>query len=132
MLLNDPVVVKVIADPNTDIELCTDYRVNHGVENVSHKKIKGIDVHAEENELLSGYRLMAILLAIIKGVACPKCFIDGSFALVQDATYGLAIMLCVSCNNCKDWRNEFVTSTKKSKKFDIHYKAVYAMRRGKI
>ena len=33
------------------------------------------------------------------------------------------------CNNCKDWNNEFMTSTKKSKKFDINYKAVYAMRR---
>ena len=34
---------------------------------------------------------------------------------------------------CKDWNNEFMTSTKKSKKFDINYKAVYAMRRcGKV
>ena len=40
---------------------------------------------------------------------------------------------CVCCNNCKDWNDEFMTSTKKAKKFDINYKAVYAMRRcGKV
>ena len=45
----------------------------------------------------------------------------------------MAFKFYVCCNNCKDWNNEFMTSTKKSKKFDINYKAVYAMRRyGKV
>ena len=52
-------------------------------------------------------------------------------ALVQNAKYVVAFKFCVCCNNCKDC--EFMTSTKKSKKFDINYKAVYAMRRcGKV
>ena len=72
---------------------------------------------------------MEILHAIIKSVACPKCFVVGSLALVQNAKYGLAFKFYVCCNNCKDWNNDFMTSTKKSKKFDISYKAVYAMRR---
>ena len=72
---------------------------------------------------------MEILYSIIKSLACPKCFVVGSMALVQNAKYGIAFKFCVCCNNCKDWNNEFMTSTKKSKKFDINYKAVYAMRR---
>ena len=67
---------------------------------------------------------MDILLALIKSVACPKCFVVGSLTLVQNAKYGLAFKFCVCCNNCKDWKNEFITSTKKSKKFDINYKSV--------
>ena len=97
---------------------------------VSHKKVKRVDFPAGENQFLSGYRLMdmEILHSIIKSVACPKCFVVGSLALVQNVKYGLAFKFCVCCNNCKDWNNEFMTSTKKSKKFDINYKAVYAMR----
>ena len=107
----------------------------NGIETVSCKKVKGVDFSAEENDFLSGCRLidMEILHSIIKSVACPKCFIVGSMALVQNAKYGIAFKFCVCCNNCKDWNNEFMTSTKKSKKFDISYKAVYAMRRcGKV
>ena len=61
---------------------------------------------------------MDILLAIIKSVACPKCFEVGSLTLVQNAKYGLAFKNFF-CNNCKDWKNEFTTSTKTCKKFDI-------------
>ena len=59
--------------PNTDVE-------DEGVETVSQKKVKEIDFPAEENEHLSGYRIMDmdILLALIKSVACPKCFVVGS------------------------------------------------------
>ena len=94
--------------PNTDVE-------DEGVETVSQKKVKEIDFPAEENEHLSGYRIMDmdILLALIKSVACPKCFVVGSLTLVQNAKYGLAFKFCVCCNNCKDWKNEFITSTKK-------------------
>ena len=46
---------------------------------------------------------MEILHSIIKSVACPKCFVVGSMALVQNAKYGLAFKFCVCCNNCKDW-----------------------------
>ena len=100
-----------------------------GIETVSQKKVKGIDFPAEENVFLSGYRLMdmEILHSIIKSVVCPKLFVIGSLALEQNAKYGLAFKFCVCCNNCKDWNNEFMTSTKKSKKFDINYKAVYTM-----
>ena len=86
--------------PNTDVE-------DEGVETVSQKKVKEIDFPAEENEHLSGYRIMDmdILLALIKNVACPKCFVVGSLTLVQNAKYGLAFKFCVCCNNCKDWKN---------------------------
>ena len=42
--------------------------------------------------------------------------------------YVLTFKFCVFCNNCKDWKNEFTTSTKKCKKFDINYKTVCAIR----
>ena len=74
--------------PNTDVE----YEGVEGVETVSQKKVKEIDFPAEENEHLSGYRKMDmdILLALIKSVSCPKCFVVGSLTLVQNAKYGLA------------------------------------------
>ena len=108
----------------------TNVVINHG-ETVSQRKIQELELPAEENELLSGYRLMDIdlLLAIIKSVACPKCLVVGSLVLTQKAKYGLAFKFSVCCKNCKDWENQFSTSTKQSKKFDINYKAVYAMRR---
>ena len=51
----------------------TNVVINHG-ETVSQRKIQELELPAEENELLSGYRLMDIdlLLAIIKSVACPQ------------------------------------------------------------
>ena len=73
---------------------------------------------------------MDILLAIIKSVSCPKCFEVGSLTLVQNAkSMALHLSFVFLCNNCKDWKNEFTTSTKKCKTFDINYKTVYAMRR---
>ena len=73
---------------------------------------------------------MDILLAIIKSVACPKCFEVSSLTLVQNAkSMALHSSFMFFCNNCKYWKNEFTTSTKKYKKFDINYKTVYAMRR---
>ena len=102
--------------PNTDVE-------DEGVETVSQNKVKEIDFPAEENEHLSGYRIMDMDILL----ACPKCFVVGSLTLVQNAKYGLAFKFSVCCNNCKDWKTEFITSTKKSKKVDINYKSVYAM-----
>ena len=73
---------------------------------------------------------MDILLAIIRSVSCPKCFEVGSLTLVQNAkSMALHLTFVFFCNNCKDWKNEFTTSTKKCKTFDINYKTVYAMRR---
>ena len=79
-------VVDNDSSPNTD-----------GTETVSQKKVKGIDFPAEENKFLSGYRLMdmEILHSIIKSVACPKCFVVGSLALVQNAKFYLAFKFWV-------------------------------------
>ena len=70
---------------------------------------------------------MDILLAIIKSVSCPKCFEVGSLTLVQRMRKVWPLHLnfvFLFCNNCKDWKNEFITSTKKCKTFDINYKTV--------
>ena len=58
----------------------------NGIETVSCKKVKGVDFSAEENNFLSGCRLMdmEILHSIIKSVACPRCIVVGSMALVQN------------------------------------------------
>ena len=64
---------------------------------------------------------MDILLAIIKSVSCPKCFEVGSLTLVQNAkSMALHLSFVFFCNNCKDWKNEFTTSTKKV--YDVRYK----------
>ena len=65
---------------------------------------------------------MDILLAIIRSVAsCPKCFEVCSLTLVQNAkSMALHSSFVFFCNNCKDWKNEFTTSTKTCKKFDIN------------
>ena len=51
-----------------------------------------------------------------------------SLTSVQNAM-ALRLSFVFFCNNCKDWKNEFTTSTKKCKSIDINYKTVYAMRR---
>ena len=41
---------------HTDVDETINYVVNHGIKTVSQKQVKGIDIAAEENELLSGHR----------------------------------------------------------------------------
>lgn len=85
------------------------------------------DVHANIVGI-TGYRLVDVELLgrVFSSLRCADC---GCFTLTENtiSRKGCASELRVLCHNC-GWRNEFYTSKKQAKSFEVNRRLVYSMR----
>ena len=100
---------------------------------VSQSKVEGIPLPSDELTDVppSGYRFMdlGILENVFSILICPKCFV-GKVKMVENKNQGLSFQLKLDCSSeiC-NWSNEFWTSKKQSRHYDVNRRTCYAMRR---
>ena len=126
---------------NVDDALSIPCQPTHGLNyasSASHKKLNSVPSFVEKqpetpqvaNGYVTGFRLvdLEILSNIVSLLPCPECH-QSTITLMENNQnrHGFASQLKVFCENC-GWEEEFFTSGKGSKAFDVNRRFVYAMR----
>ena len=121
--------------------MSTPCQPTHGLNyasSASHRKLNSVPSFVEKqpetpqvaNGYVTGFRLvdLEILSNIFSLLPCPECH-QSTITLMENNQnkHGFASQLKVFCENC-GWKEEFFTSGKGSKAFDVNRCFVYAMR----
>ena len=109
------------------------------IETVSKKKVKKINVEAQDNRGRLGYRLfdISILKTMFSNMICPHCQTQGLY-MQETSKQGLAFKYMITCQdtfNCRWTYTSFSSPrTKKNnsqftRSFDVNPRAIYCIRR---